>query len=147
MKPTSHAVISGVLGLAVAFWVNSLMAGVCCFFSGIFIDLDHVIDYFLSKKKFPSNYQDLKKYCDLDKSGKLYLFFHSIEIWIIFLFLGKYFDSGFIFVGVFWGAAIHLLCDQVANPLRPFGYFIFFRIGRSFEKEKVFTAEYFKKIS
>ena len=75
MSPGYHVVVSAAAAVAVSSWTQSPAAGIGCFLSGIFIDVDHHMEYFLAKKKFPFDYRDLVKFCSHHQDGKLFLIF------------------------------------------------------------------------
>lgn len=53
MSPIKHAAISGVIGLGLAIYLKSWGAGVACLLSGIFVDVDHHLDFIIAKRRFP----------------------------------------------------------------------------------------------
>lgn len=139
MKPVHHVLIS--TGVSALFWsaFKSVPATAVCFLSGIFIDIDHHLDYWFVRKKFPWNYGKMKDYFFSQKyrGGPLYLIFHAYE-WLILLW-------GFIFIGqpgIFWqglgvGLTTHMIADLIYNPIKPYGYFITYRFLRHFNSERI----------
>lgn len=76
---------------------------------GIFIDLDHLVDYFIC---FGASF-DLKKFFQgaAVESGKVYLFLHSWELILILLCLSLVLNSGLL-LALFLGMSAHLLIDN-----------------------------------
>jgi len=147
MKPTTHAFVS--LGTSALFWlsVKSPLATVVCFLSGVFIDIDHHLDYFIAKRRIPWRYKDLVDYFEDINSGKLYLVLHSYEL-LFLLWMGIYFLMlNDIWLGLAVGATVHLACDALVNSFRPMTYFMFFRIKNRFDRKRLFTQEYVQKFS
>ena len=71
---------------------------------------------------------------------KLYVIFHSYEfvplVWIIGVITGNYeFPAVFTIAYLF-----HMIPDQMANNVRPFGYFFTFRAIKNFDMDKVFYS-------
>ena len=147
MKPTHHAIISAGVGTAFGFWAQSLAAGGVCFLSGIFIDIDHVIDYVIFRKKFPDSYQDLYDFGYKEDKAKLFLFFHSYELFLLLWILVFCVKMEPIWLGFAVGLTGHMICDQFVNPVRPLGYFLFFRLKQNFERRKILTDAFYKKYS
>ncbi len=140
MKPSHHVVISFVSGVILSMLVSSYQSGIACFLSGVLIDIDHHLEYYMAKGKFPFKYTDLVNFCVNERKQKIYLFLHSYEIlfilwWVIYLF-----SLRGIVLGIAVGMSIHILCDQIVNPLRfPF-YFIFFRIKHRFNSDVFYKS-------
>ena len=98
MKPSYHVLVSAGVSAGYWYYFKSWPAALACFLSGIFIDIDHYLDYYLARKKIPWRYSDLCDFCRYEEKGKIYLLFHSCEL-IIFLwgtiyFLKVCFQSG-----------------------------------------------------
>ncbi len=146
MKPIYHVTISAAVSVVLIVWFKSWHAAIACFLGGVFIDLDHPVDYFLAKKEIPLSYSDLFKYGAYDKEGKLYLFFHSYELLLIFWLLIYYLHLDWMWIGLAVGVSSHMLCDQIVNPLRPLAYFFLYRMKHGFKRKYIFTKAYFEQI-
>ena len=147
MRPTAHVIVSSVTGGVLSVWLHSWEAGMGCLLGGVFIDIDHHIDYYFDYKKIPWRYKDLIDYCTSPAKDKLYLIFHAYEFLVLLwlaVFLLKL-NSFWIGLGV--GVSVHMMCDQFYNPLRPLAYFILYRIKNGFESKKLYTPEFLRKIS
>lgn len=140
MKPAQHVVISGGIGLVLAWWIQSAAAGLVCFLSGVFIDIDHYLDFYLAKKKFPRRYKELTDFCDRDNEdrGKLRLIFHSYEFLVVLWLAVSYWHLNELWLGLAVGLSQHLVCDQMTNPFRPLAYFWVYRLKYGFQKEYIF---------
>jgi hypothetical protein len=114
MKPKYHvavsALISGILYMVYKSWALTIAS----LLSGIFIDLDHAIDYFI---KFGPKL-DMKKFSDSfygEKYKKLTLIFHGWE-WLILLFLASWFtDWNHWIMGILIGFGQHMIIDKLYN--------------------------------
>jgi hypothetical protein len=137
MKPTHHVIISGGVSAVFGFWIQSWSAVFACFLSGIFIDLDHHLDYWLIKKEIPLSYKKLLHFCHQEPDARLYLFLHSYELIFIFWACIYYFEWNAVCLGVAVGVTAHIICDEIFNPMRPLAYFLTYRIKHGFERRSL----------
>lgn len=135
MKPIHHVIVSTGVSAVFAYWAKSWGGVGACFLSGILIDLDHHLDYWIYKKELPVSYKKLKNFLKNDHGSKLYLVFHSYELLGLLWFSIYYFHLNMIWLGVGIGTTVHLICDEFVNPLRPFAYFLIYRIRTGFERK------------
>jgi len=147
MKPTHHVIISGGVTLIFALWVKSTGALAACFLSGIFIDLDHHLDYYLARKELPLSYRKLVDFLKSERQSKLYLFLHAYELLFLLWFCIFTFSLGTIWVGMAVGFTTHIICDEIFNPLKPLSYFIIYRIKHNFSRKALYKRRYFDRIS
>jgi hypothetical protein len=147
MKPAHHVIISGGVSAILAIWVKSPPAILACFLSGIFIDLDHYLDYYLERKELPLSYRKLVDFCNNDHKSKLRLPLHSYELLLLLWISVFYFSLGVFWVGVAIGLTTHIICDEIFNPLRPLSYFLIYRIRHGFNRKMIFKKGYFNEIS
>lgn len=140
MKPAQHVVISSGVGLVLAWWIQSAAAGLACFLSGVFIDIDHYLDFYLEKKKIPFRYKELTDFCNRDNKdrGRLRLIFHSYEFLVVLWLAVSYWHLNELWLGFAVGLSQHLVCDQLTNPFRPLAYFLAYRLKYGFQKEYIF---------
>ena len=135
-------IISGGVSAVFALWAKSWGAVFTCFLSGIFIDLDHHLDYFIAKKEIPLSYRKLVDFLKNDHNSRLFLFLHSYEvlffIWVCIFLLGL--DA--IWIGIAIGMTTHVLCDEVVNPIKPMAYFLTYRVKNRFKREHFFKKGY-----
>jgi hypothetical protein len=142
MRPISHVIVSSGVTAILSVWVKSWDALAVCFLSGIFIDLDHHVDYFLARKEIPFSYRKLVDFCWNDHSAKIFLFLHSYELLITLWISIFVFDLNRIWVSAAIGMTIHILCDEIANPLRPLAYFFSYRAKNRFDRKYFFKKGY-----
>jgi len=97
--------------------------------AGIFLDLDHFIDYFI----FFKNKFDLRALLESSylRSGKSYLLFHSWEINFILLIFGLGLKSYPLDMFVL-GSSMHLAIDNIQRKNRLF-YFFIYRLYKGFD--------------
>ena len=145
MKPVQHVILSTGVSVLFWLWLKSLPATIVCFLSGIFIDIDHHLEYWFVKKKFPWNYRELEKYCCEEFLERIYLIFHAYE-WLVLLWAAIYiFDLDVVWVGLGVGLTTHLIADVLCNPIQPLGYSIIFRASRGFCGRRILTERYEKE--
>lgn len=127
--------------------MHSWPATLGCFFSGVLIDLDHYLEYYLLRKEFPYRYKDLVDFCWYNDEKKLYLLFHAYEYVFVLWFLIYFFGLSPVWSGLAIGLTIHLLLDQWTNPIKPLFYFLTFRIKNKFEKIEIISEAYYQRKS
>ncbi|PIU15442.1 hypothetical protein COT20_01680 [bacterium (Candidatus Gribaldobacteria) CG08_land_8_20_14_0_20_39_15] len=141
MKPMQHLIFSGILGLGFLIFIRPFWAALIAFSSGIFIDLDHLIDFWALKPAKPFNVKDFlhsEKY-NCQKKW-LFVFLHNWES-IIGLWLWAYFGHwSTIVTALAAGLTLHLIMD-IANlrsyKMHPFAYFLIFRLIKGFKKDEI----------
>ncbi|MDP2923411.1 MAG: hypothetical protein Q8O30_06810 [Candidatus Omnitrophota bacterium] len=122
-----HSLTTTAIALTIYLKSNNLAFAAIFIVGGIFIDLDHFIDYFLFFKKF-----DMKKFLDSAYlySEKVYLPLHSWELTLVILFLGYILQSKALLMLAF-SLSIHLLIDTMQREKLLF-YFITYRFIKKF---------------
>ena len=144
MKPTYHVITSAGIALGVQAATHSWPAALGCFLSGVLIDTDHYLEYWVIRKKFPFHYKDLAEFCFDKKVGKQYLLFHAYEYLFVLWFLIYLFSLGKVWIGIAIGLTTHILFDQWTNPIQPLFYFLTFRVQNEFDKTKILSEKYFR---
>jgi hypothetical protein len=145
MRTTGHIIVSAGVSLGCQVTMHSWPATIGCFFSGILLDVDHYLEYYLLRKKFPYKYKDLVDFCWYNQESNLYLFFHAYEYLFVLWFSIYFFCLGKIWVAVAVGLTTHLVLDQWVNPIKPLFYFLTFRIKNQFKKTKILSEIYFRR--
>ena len=141
MMLSGHIVASSVTSFAFYGVTKSWPATLACFLSGIFIDLDHVVDYCLIKRKWHCSFKQLKDFCLNDRQSKVYLFFHSIELLALLWAAYFYYDMDVIWLGVLVGLSVHMALDQLTNDVYPATYSFIYRLKLGFPKRIFFKSE------
>lgn len=138
MRPIRHAIISAGLASGVGCWFQSWPAAWICLISGVLLDIDHHLDYYLAKRKFPFQYKDLLAYCAHYRDGKMYLVFHSYELLTVLWVAVSCGHLNAVWVALALGVSVHILCDQMVNPLKPLAYSFVYRLHYGFSPDKIF---------
>ena len=124
------------------YFFNSWAAGIASFMTGVFIDVDHLLDYFiecginLDVKRFFEVYEK-------DRYKRAILILHSHELvvglWIAILFM----DLGVVWKGAAIGLTQHILFDQFLNfqtKAHKLRYSFLYRLKKGFDR-KVFIED------
>lgn len=146
MKPTSHVMISAVVSAGYFSVFKSWPGALLCMISGVLIDVDHHLDYVFAEGKFPWRYKDLVDHCTGNQRGKIYLVFHGYEQLFILWGIISIVQPDVMWIGFSLGATVHLICDQFANPIKPFTYLFFYRLKHKFDPDYLMTNDYHEKI-
>ena len=151
MKLSRHFIISLFMGTAVWFFVKSLYAGLVCFFSGVFVDIDHVIEYIIhygwrnfTFKKFFLACEQTDRQEGEYQFRKLYLIFHSGEFALALWFLSIYIKNVYLFAGAL-GYSTHLILDYIGNDMYLLSYFLVWRAINKFHTDRILRKAIQKK--
>jgi hypothetical protein len=108
------------------------------FLAGVFIDLDHLIDYWREcpGRIEPSHFFAI---CNEVRLKKVWLWLHSLELLPV-LGLVLWCTRSWLVAGVLLGFAQHLLLDAAGNPGRPAAYLLFYRMRKKFRTADILTA-------
>ena len=103
--------------------------------AGVLLDLDHWLDYFLNRG-IRLNVREMFHLLCNNLTPRVYIFFHSYElgaaIWIAAIVRG-----GDLLWGVALGFSLHIILDRWMNPVRPFAFFLLYRIAVKFESRRI----------
>jgi hypothetical protein len=149
MKPGHHAAVSIVISGILYSIFKSWGLAVASLISGIFVDLDHIIDYWIeyglrvNLKQF-FNYFDEKNF---KNRKKLFFVFHGWE-WLIVLVAAAWLTGWNLWVtGLLIGYGQHMIIDELYNSpnyrIRPYvrGYSLLWRWKNGFEFTPIPKAE------
>jgi hypothetical protein len=136
MSPKYHiaisAVISGVLYILFKSWALAFSS----FISGIFIDLDHVIDYVIEH----GFHFELKKFFHFfygEQYRKLTLILHGWE-WLVLLLILSWLTGWNPWItGVFIGFSQHILSDRIYNISNFWSYSLLWRWKNKFDTKAI----------
>lgn len=142
MRPIWHTLSSFVLAVAIFFFTRFLGAAVVALLAGVFIDSDHLIDYWALKPQRPFSVRDFLDSEKYNKQAKFFfLFLHGWE-WLALLIIFTWVSGwNVILLSLTLSVVLHLaldcynqINDKKANPL---AYFFFFRVLKGFNKKKI----------
>lgn len=135
-----HTVVTLIIGGIFYSLTRSCAGFIGLVIGGIFIDIDHVIDYFLQTGiNFRIKY--FFKWCHELHWDRIFLFLHSIELILLFWIIIFIFNPGIFWTGFVIGVTQHILFDIMFNTgrvkLHILFYLLIFRISKGFRKEFV----------
>jgi hypothetical protein len=139
MKPPYHVASSTLFAGILYLLFNSWSMALSCFFSGIFIDVDHIYDY-LREAGFPFKVKDFIHAIYTAKLNRMTLFFHSWEVMFLILIITWFMNWHPLMVGILAGFGHHIILDKLYTgvPLRR--YFFVYRWKRDFHIESLFNC-------
>lgn len=152
MRPIWHIITSFILGIIIFFFTRSLIAGLAAFVVGVFIDLDHLIDYWILKPKRPFSIRD---FLDCEKSDAqkkwIFLLLHGWE-WAALLVVAAWLSGwNTLLIAIFLSVVLHLVLDTCyiikATDFSPSVYFVVLRAIRGFKKKNFENVDKSKSIS
>ncbi|MCK5081146.1 MAG: hypothetical protein KAQ63_03200 [Candidatus Moranbacteria bacterium] len=143
-----HFTLSVVAGLVVGIWQGDFLLSILfAILGGFLIDVDHLLDYFLSFG-FNFNFKWFREGRQFLKSDKIFVWFHAWE-YVIILFGISFVLDGTQKIAILafcLSLLIHLIADCLINyGVKLVSYFIFYRIWRNFEIEKLATKKHWIK--
>ena len=148
MRPAGHIIASFSLGAGLWFFTGAFYAGMICFVAGVFIDIDHVIEYIIHHGLKGVSFKKICLACEQTtrqegeyKFERLYLFFHTGEI-IILLWIALVYIKNIYLLAFALGATAHIILDAIVNVLKPQSYFITFRIREGFNTARLIRKVY-----
>lgn len=142
MRVLGHTAISVIIGGISYNHTRSLSGFLWVLTAGILIDMDHYIDY-IRNRGFSFNIKKVHNTCRYGYLNfkKITLILHSYELLILLWVSIFIFGLNSIWKYAAIGFTAHLFLDQIFNPVRPFGYFLAFRIANNFETKKLFLEK------
>lgn len=130
--PHYHFVVSAFLAVVVFHFTKSLQASLLCFIAGFAIDVDHVIDFWLYRRKITIDKEIFQHFHG--RFGKIYVFLHSIELLVPIVLLGSMNSHAMVLsAALALGFISHLLLDFLSYDLHPLSYFLTYRILKKFD--------------
>lgn len=111
MKARYHVALSAALSLPFLFVGKRWMALTCLLF-GIFIDVDHQLDFYLLFGRFTLNVTELSEKLKEHNKPAFFCPLHSCEFIILLALLSYWFD---MFIGAALSVTAHLITDILFN--------------------------------
>ena len=139
MTLKQHATITTALSLLLGlFWKNYM--GVMLFWlGGIFIDVDHYLDYVKGTGDVRISLKRMEKFYSSLQGYKFYCFFHSYELIVLLSLLNFFYLKKDYLYGLLAGFVVHIILDVVFNPVKIKCYLFLYRLKHSFEADKLFV--------
>lgn len=136
IKVEGHIVFSIAAGGILYYFFRSLSASFACILSGIFLDVDHWLDYWLHEG-INFNVSGLFRWSNSRRWQHLILILHSYEFLFLTWFLILVLHLGLFWFGIAVGFSIHMLLDLFVNTksVKVQMYFLTYRILKRFNGE------------
>ncbi|MBI2471556.1 MAG: hypothetical protein HYV59_09990 [Planctomycetes bacterium] len=138
MKPICHLGASIITGVVTFLITKTISPSIACFLAGWLVDVDHIWDFYKNAGKG----FNVKRFVNTFENGevkKAYLYLHSYELLFTLVLLCFFTHFNHLLSFATLGFAVHLLFDQIFNPVKPLTYFITYRILNSYNADVVFT--------
>ncbi len=135
MDPEYHLVSSVLGGIIIYFFTGSGLMFFLFFAGGFLIDLDHVIDFWIYKKRITYTKEFFSGFHR--NWGKLPILFHSIEFLPLLMILGVIaglHEYAFVLV---LGMLLHLTMDALHNSADKYTYFLTYRMINNFKTKEL----------
>ncbi|MFH1201369.1 MAG: hypothetical protein V1674_00550 [Candidatus Omnitrophota bacterium] len=137
MKPAQHIIITLPFSAAIYLYFNSLGSALILFFSGILIDLDHILDYRLNGR-YRANLKEFYLFCLEKQFDRIFLIFHSLDVILFLWILITVFKLNIYWIALTVGLSLHIILDLLTNGVYPPAYFLVYRMIKDFKKESMF---------
>lgn len=137
MKVQYHIAISIPLAGALFAVFRSWELAAASLVGGIFIDLDHFLDYFV---EYGMNL-DLRNFFSSFPEGRyrrIFILLHAWELLLLSAFAAWLTHWNPYAVGLFQGYGQHMIADQLANGVAVFEYSLLWRCARRFDASDAF---------
>ncbi len=142
MTLEKHIVLSAATTAVFSVFSPSWAGLAACFLGGVLIELDHFLDYCIIKRTVCFSIKRLEDYCLNEKAGRLYLILHSHELLIAGWIAVSFFRPDPVFLGLLFGVTVHMIFDQLLNPVYPLAYFLTYRAWFGFPKKVFFNDDF-----
>ena len=120
MRLPIHIIFTAPAAVSLYGMTGSWLGVIGIFISGIFIDIDHFLDYWYDRG-MNLNIAKFFEYANTGASSRFFIISHSYEL-LPLLFMGtRLLSLHYLFVGLIAGMVIHLILDYI-NILVNFKY-------------------------
>jgi hypothetical protein len=137
MSPRQHVALSLGSGTVVGLILHSWAGGTSCALMGIFIDLDHLFDFWVNRG-FSLSPRKFFDFCYYGTSRRFYDILHGWEFIPLYGWLATRPGLWEVGWGLTVGYTLHLLGDQLFNThLNRWTYFFSYRLYHGFDTRKI----------
>ncbi len=141
MKLPHHTLLSIISSGAVYLFSYSVGAALACFLAGIFIDLDHLFEYYYYFGLRRLSVKEFFRAANEHVYNKFFLFLHSYELAVVLWVLSLAVIRRPWAWGFSLGFTLHIIADHIYNPCAPLTYILLFRVKHRFAGERLFPSE------
>ena len=146
MQPSKHVVVSVLVSALVWWWLRSSAAALACFLMGVFIDLDHIIDFLCNSRRKLRFHRFFTAF-EFEVMENIFVFLHSWEFALIWLALLLSLPEARqpVVQGLFIGFVTHLGLDNLFNRHSRWAYFLLYRLRHGFAAKYFYGAREYRK--
>ena len=140
MKLKQHITISLFFSASLYTISNSWIVFSTSLISGVLIDIDHILDYFMAYG-INIRIKQFFEVCHNLKIPRMRLIFHSWELLILLSICVFLVGWNPWIVGTIVGFTQHIVLDQVFNKPNKWTYFFFWRLKKGFSSKRCFRID------
>ncbi|MFA5043121.1 MAG: hypothetical protein WC381_09225 [Kiritimatiellia bacterium] len=146
MQVSKHVVVSVIVSALVWWWLRSSVAALACFLMGVFIDLDHIVDFLYNHRR----HLRLRRFFaafEFEILENIFVFLHSWEfalVWLALLLCVPDVRRP-LALGLFVGFVTHLALDNIFNRHARWAYFLLYRLRHGFAGKYYYGAREYRK--
>ncbi len=140
MKIDHHIAVSTIISGTLYAVYESWELAIASFITGVFIDLDHVIDYIL-QHGLSFNMNDFFTYFYKEQHTKITLVFHAWEILFLLCAAAVLSEFNLMATGVLIGYGHHIVLDGIFNKAPFLSYSLIWRWKKGFDSKVIFPRD------
>ena len=146
MQVSKHVVSSVIISALVWWWLRSSAAALACFLMGVFIDLDHIVDFVYNTPRHLRLHRFFSAF-EFEVFENIFVFLHSWEFALGWLALLLYLPGVRqpVALGLFVGFVTHLGLDNLFNRHARWAYFLFYRLRHGFAGKYYYGAREYRR--
>ena len=137
MKLHHHTAFSVIISGMLYMIFKSWGLATACLISGIFIDLDHLIDY-VRETGWPFKIKSFFQFCHKCQFRQIFLIWHGWEWVVLFGIAAWLTDWNPWITGTLIGLGLHIVLDTFYNGSNVLSYSLIWRWRKNFEFDRVF---------
>lgn len=145
MRLTHHSAISLVLSGIFYVYARSTFGAAVFFASGVLVDVDHFLEYFLRRPFWKFRVADFLDFWHNKrflKSQRIFIVLHSYEVVAALLIAGIVMGQSGPYFAALLGWLQHILVDQLANTINfPLTYSLVYRFHKRFRPKELFCLK------
>ena len=140
MRVRPHIASSIALGVVLYYIFKSVPMAISAILSGVLIDLDHVLEGYISFGRKFNIWQTIKiaENCEF---RNFYVIMHSYELLFALALLAFIFRPGDVLIGICLGLLLHIIIDSAFNEIRPNAMFFIKRLKAGFKINDLIYVE------
>lgn len=144
MRFVQHVAVSIVVSALVWLFLRSFTAALACFLTGVFLDIDHLIDYIWNYGWKVKTRHFFKSF-EFEVFENIVVFLHSWEFIAVYLAILWLVNWQPVAIGALIGIFTHLLLDHFFNGHSRFAYFLSYRLRHGFSAKHFYGAKEYRR--